>query len=307
MKIKIILDRFYRDERGAAFVLVSIMMVVLLGFSAFVVDAGSLYLEKSRLQKAADAAVLAAAHKIYEDDEQAITDAVEIIGKNRVPINPNGSTTTSSGTTKFTSENDHYRVEITIDSNIIEAKIIENKELLFARFLGFAETDVSASAKAKTGALYSGAGISPIAVLASAVKEDGSKVTLNYTPGQGNSGNYCYLDLDSNGAQGLADSIRNGGNLSIDDTVATTETGMMWGPVKAAIEYRIEHDPIIIVPLIESFEIDGKAEVKIVGFAAYQLTSISGHKIEGNFLTYLTPGELGIGENYGAYTVRLIQ
>lgn len=49
------------DERGAAAVIVSLLLVPLLGFAAIAVDVGALYAERARLQTAADAAALAVA------------------------------------------------------------------------------------------------------------------------------------------------------------------------------------------------------------------------------------------------------
>ncbi len=50
-----------RDERGAAAVVVSLLLVPLLGFTALAVDIGAVYAERARLQVAADAAALAVA------------------------------------------------------------------------------------------------------------------------------------------------------------------------------------------------------------------------------------------------------
>jgi len=55
------LRRRLRGERGAAAVILSLLMVPLLGFTALAVDAGAVYAEKARLQPAADAAALAVA------------------------------------------------------------------------------------------------------------------------------------------------------------------------------------------------------------------------------------------------------
>jgi Flp pilus assembly protein TadG len=49
------------DERGASAVLIALLLVPLLGFTAIAVDIGALYAEKARLQTAADAAALAVA------------------------------------------------------------------------------------------------------------------------------------------------------------------------------------------------------------------------------------------------------
>jgi hypothetical protein len=53
--------RIRRDDAGATIVLVSIMMVVLLGMGALVIDVGQLYAERRELQNGADAAALAVA------------------------------------------------------------------------------------------------------------------------------------------------------------------------------------------------------------------------------------------------------
>lgn len=55
------LRRRVRDERGAAAVLISLLLVPMLGFAAIAVDVGALYAERARLQIAADAAALAVA------------------------------------------------------------------------------------------------------------------------------------------------------------------------------------------------------------------------------------------------------
>jgi len=53
--------RFARDARGAVSIIAALMIVLALGLSVLVIDAGHLYLAKRRLQSAVDAAALAAA------------------------------------------------------------------------------------------------------------------------------------------------------------------------------------------------------------------------------------------------------
>jgi hypothetical protein len=55
-------------ERGAAAVLVAMLMVVLLGFGALAVDVGLLYAEKAQLQNGADAGALGIAQACAKDD-----------------------------------------------------------------------------------------------------------------------------------------------------------------------------------------------------------------------------------------------
>jgi Putative Flp pilus-assembly TadE/G-like len=57
----LIRSRIRRDDAGAVLALVAIMMVVLLGMGALVIDVGQLYVERRELQNGADAAALAVA------------------------------------------------------------------------------------------------------------------------------------------------------------------------------------------------------------------------------------------------------
>lgn len=56
--------RFIKNEDGTALVLVAVLMVGLMGCAALVIDVGTMYSTKAKLQKAADAAALAAARKL---------------------------------------------------------------------------------------------------------------------------------------------------------------------------------------------------------------------------------------------------
>ena len=53
-----------KNEDGQALVLVTLLMVVLMGFAALVVDVGFVYLTKTKLQSAANAAALSGAQDL---------------------------------------------------------------------------------------------------------------------------------------------------------------------------------------------------------------------------------------------------
>jgi hypothetical protein len=65
MMMSKLMKRLKMDESGQAVVLVALMMTVLLGMGALVVDYGYMTVQKSQLQTAADAAALAGARSIY--------------------------------------------------------------------------------------------------------------------------------------------------------------------------------------------------------------------------------------------------
>ncbi|MGG5258014.1 pilus assembly protein TadG-related protein [Phycicoccus avicenniae] len=64
-----------RDERGYVAVASGLLLIVLLGFSAFAVDVGHWYLEGQRAQRAADAAALAGVTKLPDDRTAAYNEA----------------------------------------------------------------------------------------------------------------------------------------------------------------------------------------------------------------------------------------
>jgi Flp pilus assembly protein TadG len=83
-----------RDQRGNMATLFALMIGVLFAFSALAVDGGNLYVMKSKLQRTADAAALAAASQLpSESDAQA--EALEYAIKN-MPVAENGNTLVAS-------------------------------------------------------------------------------------------------------------------------------------------------------------------------------------------------------------------
>ena len=74
--------RFYKNENGSATVIVAILMVVLVGFSALVIDYGNMASQKRQLQNAVDAACLAAAASLPANTQSAQAAALEYLEAN---------------------------------------------------------------------------------------------------------------------------------------------------------------------------------------------------------------------------------
>ncbi|MGG2025716.1 pilus assembly protein TadG-related protein [Gottfriedia sp. S16(2024)] len=295
---------YFRNENGNVFVLVAFGMLVLLGFTALVIDGGRLYSEKGKLQKAVDAAVLGGGQVLVNDQTQAKTVAKDLAQKNTYSL----------------ADSD---VEVT--STYIKVTKEVSVPMTFAKAIGIKDVKVKASAKAIVGPLKAGKGITPIAVVKSAVPA-GKELKCEST-GQ-NKGNCGYLDLNGSGSNGLADGIINGSNVAIDNEFAETETGQKWGPVKDAFQFLIDSDinkpqcqsaatadnsckRVIFVPIIDSLDYAaGKSTVKIVGLAAYWIEGITNQKeIKGQFIKMVGPGEIGsigIGE-YNLYGIKLVE
>ncbi|MDQ6600273.1 pilus assembly protein [Bacillus salipaludis] len=295
-----------RDESGAALVIVAISMVALLGLTALVIDGGRLYLEKSKLQKAVDAAVLAGAQGLTTNQARAIENAEDVSQKNGYPL---------------------IKDNLTLTNDSIKAVKQINVPLTFARVLGINTADVSATAKAIIAPLKSAKGIAPIAVEKSAVP-DKTNITcgnVENESGKNSPGNCGFLDIDGNGAPDVEDGIKNGSKkmVSIGDKVST-ETGDMNGPIKKAVETDsdslINSDKdkdwcqsaatadntckrVIYIAIIDSWEsINGKKQVEILGFAPFWVKEYDSQgknkSIVGQFINSVTAGEIGESGSY---------
>lgn len=154
-----------KKETGQSVILVALMIVVLCGVAALVVDTGTAYVKEGQLQTAADAAALAAAHDL-PNATTAKSTAVTYAMKNGIEA---GHTT---ATTPYKS--DAKKVEVVVTATV---------NYTFARILGFSSKDVSARAVAeKTGtnggafgyAIFSGNKTSRLGLFSSSLIVNGS-------------------------------------------------------------------------------------------------------------------------------------
>lgn len=146
------------DENGQAIALLALVLAVLMGMGALVVDVGSAYLAKSNLQNAADTAALAAAENL-PNASSAVSTAITYAGKNGMKATMNGVTASGDTVTVTTPYNG--------DSGKVKVVCTRNVAFTFGRFFGYSSKDVSASAVAALStasypafnfALFSGGG-----------------------------------------------------------------------------------------------------------------------------------------------------
>ncbi|GHH97577.1 TadE/TadG family type IV pilus assembly protein [Neobacillus kokaensis] len=322
-----------RDESGATFVIIAISMVALLGFCAITIDGGRLYLEKSKLQKALDAAVLAGAHKLVlaektESEDQARTVAKDISSKNGFELL------------------DADIKEVVQKSNIKVAKTV-TVPLTFAKVIGMNSADVSASAKASIdGSLKSTNGIAPIGVEKDSVVQN-KEIRITCTgnekdeSGKNSPGNCGFLRIDGTGAAKVEEGIKNGSKktVKIGDT-PHPEPGVMNGPIDKAVELAIDSlinsdkdkewcqsaatadnncKRVIYVVVVKTWEgINGASDtVEIIGFAPFWVKEYDNKNnnedkdndksksIVGQFINAVNSGDSDSSSNYGLYKVKL--
>lgn len=147
-------------ERGAAAVIVALLMVVLLGFGALAVDVGLLYSEKAQLQNGADAGALGIAQacaKNTADSKCTITSplAKDLVNKN--------SLDNLSNVQSIALDVPNRKVTVTADP--LEAGRTDNRvSLYFANVLGIPASSVVAKSSVIWGSPSKGTSPFPLTI-----------------------------------------------------------------------------------------------------------------------------------------------
>ena len=293
------------DNKGNVAILLCLVLTVLLGFTAYVIDIGLIYAEKVKLSNAIDSAVLAASLELPTDDSKARNVAIEYLQKNNV---------------------DPSKVTITIsaDKRSIQMEGIKNVNHFFAPIIGINSTNVNASTKAIVAPIKSvKGGIRPFAV----EKFDfsyGDIVTLKEGAGDGYHGNYGAVALGGTGANVFKSNALYGysGTIAVGDMI-DTETGNMAGATNDIKNYiksefsnfnNFQRNSIRlwIMPLVDSLYVDGRKDVLVVGFGEFYVEDVikgsENVEIQGRFIRYVTNGEIDMTiSDTGAYGSKLVK
>ncbi len=132
-----------RGEKGAVAVIAAILITVLIGFAAIVIDVGASYEERRQNQTVADAAALAGAQELPENPDAAVSMAIEYASSN-------GRAITASAV-QITSTN--------VDNDTIKVSIVSTVNYTLAEVLGFSSGDVYAHGTAIVGSPTSFGGV----------------------------------------------------------------------------------------------------------------------------------------------------
>lgn len=262
-----ILSRLAKEERGSALVLIALMMTVLMGFTALVIDIGLLAVSKNKLTVATDAAALAGAQEL-PNTTLARQRAEEYIQANGVPLS---------------------QVAIDFPSGTTTIRVQANQQVdyLFAPVIGKESGLVNATSRAGGGAITSMRGIVPLAVLE---QEFVFGQEYQIKVGSGDTGWFGPVALGLRGASTYESNIRYGypSYVNVGDTIET-EPGNISGPTSNGIQYRLNscnHYPkctiaayeencprIVHIPVVNAPGQGGRADMAVQGFAAFLLKS----------------------------------
>ena len=304
------------DNKGNVAIILCLVFTVLLGFTAYVVDIGLIYVEKVKLSNAIDSAVLAAILELPTDPIEAKDVATEYLEKNNV---------------------DPSKVSITIsaDNKSIEMVGIKTADHFFAPIFGIDSSHVNAITKAIIAPVRSvKGGIRPFAVVNENLSY-GDVVTLKEGSGDTEDtedtedakkiGNYGSVALGGTGANVFRENALYGysGTLTVEDYI-DTEPGNMAGVTNEIKNYinsecssfnDFERNSIRLwtIPLVDSLNVNGRSEpLRVVGFAEFYVEAITenkkGNQIQGRFVKFVTNGEIDVTiSDTGVYGSKLIK
>lgn len=245
------------EEHGQALVFFVGIFAILLAVMAFVVDVGSVYVEKAKLQNAVDAAALAGAYDL-----------------------PKTTEATSSADAYFDSNGYTDIVPIiSPDTDSVTVTAANRVDYSFAHVVGLSSANVAASATATISPADGVTGVIPVGIVQQKF-DIGKEYILKEGGGDGSNGNFGGLDFgtltsfkNSTFKGGGADLFQNLITKGYDQPIyvnekVKTETGAMTGK-------SFTKDKIAFIPIVDSMDVNGKKEVTILGFAAFKIKSYS--------------------------------
>jgi Flp pilus assembly protein TadG len=306
--------KYIKNKKGNSAIIFLIFSTLLIGMMAFITDAGMMYLEKSRLQNAVDAIALAAMQDYSKGEAVMIAQANHIAELNNV-------------------KSEDLVINFSNNGKQITVSTSKNVQMYFARIFNITDAAVQAKASAKIGTIVAADGIRPFAVEQQNF-EFGKTYTLKKGAGEAYTGNYGALALGETGATNYRNNLQYGytGELEIGDLVKIgedleTEPGNMSGPTYEGVKYLIDKDThtshdltklekdcprLIVIPVVDSFNVEGRSTVKIMGFANFFLedTIYEGGmtSVTGKFIETLGQGEIDdTATGYGMLGVKLVE
>jgi Flp pilus assembly protein TadG len=296
----IALLRFFNRDDGTVLIFTVLLLTVILGFAAFAVDGGILYLAKNQLQAAVDASALA--------------------GGSALVVNPSDVTGASSRAVQYASLNkcvgqpvNGANVSVSFPRITVDASSTVN--LFFARLLGINTATITATATAELGQVNSTEGMRPFVipnlpytfgqrvVLKEGTKYEPSFYGIAQPPGYGSAG-----DIKNVIANGINVLLKVGdpleqvpgnkvGNVKQGiDAIIAQDPKAVWVPGTGGNQGYIDHSNfpgfssprIITIAFTDNMLTD---PIIIANFGAFFLEGSNGKDIMGNFIRTTTPGE----------------
>jgi hypothetical protein len=278
-----------RRESGQAVVMVVLLLGVLLGMAAAVLDVGSWFRADRRLQATVDAAALAGAHALPESTGDAMALALEYANKNGGGL---AAGDISFSTTVLPNDT------ITVDAETPAPGF-------FSKVFGIASVDVHARARARAGTVSAAKWVAPIVVdllhpmLKCKPGPCSGETELNlvdlHKPGSGTAAGAFGLinlklgDNGSVGAEELGGWMTQGfdQNMPLGTYNSVPSTMFNSSHFREAMDFRLGDE--VLFPIYRSLKKSGStAEYEIVGWVGFVITEYTGGGSSGKLKGYFT-------------------
>lgn len=334
-----------QHERGVMILWLAVFMLAIIGFASLAVDMAKVMATRTQLQNAADAAALAAVSALDPEAGAIVQDSA--IVRAQFTASEHKAFVMNPEAISLLLEDISFPSPLEVRVTVRRRDDVGGSMMThFAHVIGVTALDLSATAVAKADTTPQPCeGLVPMAPVEP--PDSGwfdpscdSTYTLKVGAGDGQQGNYELLDYPSceegpcAGTQG-GSAIRciseNGYGCCLTEGAefSLTEPGNKVGPFRQGMQARWDADTdrrenicysdytgngkrVVHVPGVETFDVNGKKNVRITGFYAFFLkrrpTGGGGQELIGEFLFDVAPGEAGGGNSEGTlYTIRLVE
>lgn len=275
------------SERGAVAVLVALLAVVLLGFTAIAVDVGMLYSERAQLQNGADAAALAVAQTCAKNQAD-----VDCSTSSAIAGTVNNGNALDGGSNIKSIALDKTNRTVIVTSGAQEQGQAPNKvSLFFARALGFSTTEVNASSTVVWGSPVKGTTPFPLTFSVCQVSgmvngttqllqdhSTGANASCPLGPaGQTVPGGFGWISQDTGACGGSIDLSVNRSGSDVGNNGPQNCDAVLNGWIA---ELSANRPVVVLLPVYNSVTGTGAgASYHLIAFAAF---SIKGWKFSGN-------------------------
>ena len=307
-----------KSERGQAFVLTAVAMVMCLGMAALVLDVGNWFRDKRRLQGTVDAAALAGAQQLPDDSSGAQSQALSYANKNGGDV--------AGADIVITSQ---YQ-----PNDTISVTGQRDDPGIFTKVIAISGAHISAKATARVGPPAQALHVAPMVVycghsLIQNCNNDHTPqfnvpTTMDYDP-MGAPGAFGMLDLDGeSGAIGSSTEaawITTGFDKYLGLGKYKSDPGAKFGSqnVQGALDQRLH--TILLFPVFKTLDGTGSnADYDIIGWIGFYLQSYDIHgnsaTLHGYFTSYIAqgilstsaPGSGGVPSSFfGVKSIQLIE
>ncbi|NUU30390.1 TadE/TadG family type IV pilus assembly protein [Arthrobacter sp. C9C5] len=310
-------------ERGGIAVMVALLMVVLLGFAAISIDVARLYSERGQLQNGADSVALMLGQKCAKNlnDVDCSDTLASPVVLARTLANAN-AVDGQSNVKAIVLDKANRKATVTTSAKA-SGGALNSVPDLFARALGFSNSEVTATSNVQWGTPSKGTVIVPLAIAECKFSPDPSFVqVLNMNAGgcSGIPGGFGWI-TDPNGADSACSVVISAGASNNPGIWFSSDTGASRPSVCSPGDISALNDQTVLLPLYAVATGTGSGgKYYIKGFAAFHVTGyrfssdtwnssgLANKSLRGYFVKFVSLSqalELGSTADYGASVVRL--